>query len=327
VRAPVAVLATAAVLIAPAAAHARIAYDKGPSTTRPHVFVAADDGTHQRRLATGLFPHISPDGRWVAYTRPNFKTGDQQLRLVRAAGGRSRPVAHGFDVGETHWAPDSRFVAAQLGRGLLVYDVRTRTRRLLRGRRFSGFSFSPDSRSIVFGRRPRADLNAPSDLYVTSRGGRGTRRLTRNGRSLNPLWTRQGIVFDEETLRKDDAPAYDLFFVRPDGTGGRRVTTTTVPRLASGLVPHAASADGARLVADFSEQDEVETYAVDFAGGAARKLGTFLLPAGISRDGRTIVAATNGPDPGAHHDIVAVPFGAGPLRLLVRGGADPDWTG
>jgi hypothetical protein len=61
--------------------------------------------------------------------------------------------------------------------------------------------------------------------------------------------------------------------------------------------------------------------------GAARKLGTFLLPAGISRDGRTIVAATNGPDPGAHHDIVAVPCGAGPLRLLVRGGADPDWSG
>jgi hypothetical protein len=66
---------------------------------------------------------------------------------------------------------------------------------------------------------------------------------------------------------------------------------------------------------------------VVFATGAARKLGSVLLPAGISRDGRTIVAATNGPDPSAHHDIVAVPFGGGPQRLIVRGGADPDWTG
>jgi Tol biopolymer transport system component len=327
VRAPTAVLAAAAALALAAPAQARIAYDKGPAGLHPHVFVAADDGTHQRRLASGMFPHISPNGRSVAYTRPNFKTANQQLRLIGAGGGRSRLVARGFDIGETHWAPDSRFVAAQLGRGIVVYDVRTHKSKLIRGRRFSGFSFSPDSRSIVFGRRPRASLNAPSDLYVASRSGRGTRRLTRNGRSLNPLWTRQGIVFDEQTVRKNDAPAYDLFFVRPDGSGARRITTTTVPRLASGLVPHAASADGSHVVADFSEQDEVETYAVDVASGAARKLGTFLLPAGISRDGSTIVAATNGPDPGAHHDIVAVPFGAGPLRLLVPGGADPDWTG
>ena len=55
-------------------------------------------------------------------------------------------------------------------------------------------------------------------------------------------------------------------------------------------------ADGSHLLANFSEQDEVESYAVDVATGAARKLGAFLLPAGISRDGATILAATNGPD-------------------------------
>ena len=321
-----AALALAALAFA-APAQARIAYDKGPTTLHPHVFVAENDGSGQRRLAAGLFPHISPNGRWVAYTRPNQTTAHDELRVIGARGGRARLVTHAFDIGEIHWAPDSRFLGAQLGRGLLVYDVRTGKSRVIAGRRFSGFSFSPNSRSIVFGRRTRASLNAPSDLYVSSRSGRGVRRLTRNRRSLNPLWTRPGIVYDQQTVRRHDAPAYDLFFVKPDGTGARRITTTNVPPLASGLVPHSASANGAHLLAEFSEQDEVESYAVDVASGAARKLGTFFLPAGISRNGGTIVAATNGPDPGAHHDIVAVPFGGGPLRLLIRGGADPDWTG
>jgi hypothetical protein len=323
----IAISAAVLAVLSSAPAQARIAYDKGPTTLHPHVFVAEDNGSGQRRLATGLFPHIAPNGRWVAYTRPNQTTAHDELRVIRAGGGRSRLVTHAFDIGEIHWAPNSRFLGAQLGRGLLVYDVRTGKSRTIVGRRFSGFSFSPDSKSIVFGLRTRASLDAPSDLYTMSRSGRGQHRLTRNGRSLNPLWTRQGIVYDQQTIRPKDAPAYDLFFVRPDGSGGRRVTTTRVPKLASGLVPHSASADGSRLLAEFSEQDEVESYAVDVASGAARKLGTFFLPAGISRDGTTIVAATNGPDPGAHHDIVAAPFGGGPLNLLVRGGADPDWTG
>jgi Tol biopolymer transport system component len=316
-----AITISAAVLavLSTASAQARIAYDKSPASLHPHVFVANDDGAGQRRLATGLFPSISPNGRWVAYIRPNTTTAHNELRVIRSTGGRSRLVTHAFDIGELHWSPSSRFLGAWLGRGILIYDLRTGKSRLLSSRRFDNFSFSPDSRSIVYAKR--------FDLYVASRRGVVRRRLTHNRRSLNPLWTKRGIVFDERTLRKNDEPAYDIFFIRPDGTGARRVTTTHVPRLAVGLVPLAASADGSRLVTEFAEQDETESYAVDVATGAARKLGSFLLPAGISRDGSTIVAATNGPDPGAHHDIVAVPVDGGPIRLILRGGGDPDWTG
>jgi hypothetical protein len=319
-RAPAITISAAALaVLSTASAQARIAYDKGPTTLHPRVFVVNDDGTHQRRLAEGLFPSISPNGRWVAYTRNNTTTAHNELRVIRATGGRSRLLAHAFDIGALHWSPSSRFLGAQLGRGILVYDMRTGKSRLLKSTRFENFSFSPNSRSIVYAKR--------FDLYVASRQGDVRRRLTRNRRSLNPLWTKKGIVFDEQTPRKNDEPAYDLFFIRPDGTGARRVTRTHVPRLAAGLVPRSASADGSRLVANFAEQDEEETYAVDVATGAARKLGSLLVPAGISRDGSAIVAATNGPDPGAHHDIVAVPFAGGPQRLILRGGGDPDWTG
>jgi WD40 repeat protein len=319
-RAPAITISTAILaVLSTAPAQARITYDKWPTILNPHVFVANDDGTHQRRLAEGMFPSISPNGRWVAYTRPNTTTAHNELRIIRSSGGRSRLVTHAFDIGELHWSPNSRFLGAWLGRGILIYDLRSGKSRLIKSRRFENFSFSPNSRSIVYAKR--------LDLYVASRGGAVQRRLTHNGRSRNPLWTRQGIVFDEQTPRKNDEPSVDLFFVRPDGTGAHRVTTTQVPRLAVGLVPLFASADGSRVLAEFAEQDETESYAVDVAIGAARKLGSLLLPAGISRDGSTIVAATNGPDPGAHHDIVAVPVAGGPQRLILRGGGDPDWTG
>jgi Tol biopolymer transport system component len=315
-RAP-AITISAAVLavLSTAPAQARIAFDKGPTTLHPHVFVVNDDGTHQRRLAEGLFPRISPNGRWVAYA-----TQSRQLRVIRAGGGRSRLVARPFDdLVQVRWSPSSRLLAAQLGRGLLVYDMRTGKHRLIGARRLDGFSFSPSSKSIVYARR--------GDLYVVSRRGSGVRRITHNRRSLNPLWTKQGIVYDQQRRRRNDASTYDIFFVRPNGTGGRRITTTRVPPLANGLVPQSASADGRRLLAAFVGQDEEETYVVDFATGAARKLGSLLVPAGIARDGRTIVAATGGPDPGVHHDLVSVPFAGGPQRLILRGGGDADWTG
>jgi hypothetical protein len=321
----VAAICAALVLALPAAAQARIPFDKHVSSAHPSVWVAADDGSHQRRLAGGLFPKISPNGRWVAYQR--FPGGRPQLRVVRTRGGKSRLVVRAGRIDDVHWAPDPRHLAAELGRGLLVYDVHAKHGVNVRGKPLSGFSFSPDSRTVVYGHRVRDDLDAASDLFVVSRGGTGRHRLTTGRRSLNPLWTAQGIVFDQQTIRPQDAPVYTLFTIRPDGGGLRQLAGIPVPSLASGPVPHSASADGAHLLVAFSEQDEEETYVVDVAGGAARKVGTFYVPGGISRDGSTIVAQTGGPDPGSRHSFVAVAFGGGPRRLLLRGGADPDWTG
>src|SRR5919201_4643644 len=92
----IAAIGAALVLAAPAAAQARIAFDKHVSSAHPSVWVAADDGSHQRRLAGGLFPKISPNGRWVAYVR--FVGGRAQLRVVRAGGGASRLVAKAAEI-------------------------------------------------------------------------------------------------------------------------------------------------------------------------------------------------------------------------------------
>ena len=87
-----------ALLIA-APAEARLAYVRGDDA----IYVARDDGTQPRRVATGIAPTVSPDGRWVAYLRP--RTRIVEVRLVRATGGASRRIARSIEVRETHFTP------------------------------------------------------------------------------------------------------------------------------------------------------------------------------------------------------------------------------
>jgi Tol biopolymer transport system component len=60
------------------AADARLVYERISRTSHPTIWVARDDGSDARRLASGSSPKISPDGRLVAYT------GGQGLMLVPA---------------------------------------------------------------------------------------------------------------------------------------------------------------------------------------------------------------------------------------------------
>ncbi|MCB0043469.1 MAG: PD40 domain-containing protein, partial [Caldilinea sp.] len=70
------------------------------------------------------FPHVSPDGAWVAYIaygKDDVAPGDHpankhvELRLVPAAGGDSRTIAQLFGgqgtINVNSWAPDSRTLA------------------------------------------------------------------------------------------------------------------------------------------------------------------------------------------------------------------------
>ena len=46
----------------------------------------------------------------------------------------------------------------------------------------------------------------------------------------------------------------------------------------------------------------------------------------LTRDGKTILGHTGGPDPGNQHDVVTVPWGGGKVRTVVRDAAYPDWS-
>jgi hypothetical protein len=65
-RRPILVWALAVGAVLPAPARATLVYSKNP--THSSVWVAADDGSAARRLASGSAPKISPDRLTVAFS-------------------------------------------------------------------------------------------------------------------------------------------------------------------------------------------------------------------------------------------------------------------
>ena len=158
-------------------------------------------------------------------------------------------------------------------------------------------------------------------------------RLTTLENALNPVWGPKEIVFDRFKRRSGRRARVQPLGARrrssPDSL--RRLTDLTIPPLVSGLVPLEISADGRRLLTVFTGQDTEVGFTVADARPARRARSRRTSRAGIvgfdlSRDGKTILAHTGGPDPANAHDVVTVPYGGGEPKVLVEDAAYPDWT-
>jgi Tol biopolymer transport system component len=188
------------------------------------------------------------------------------------------------------------------------------------------FAFSPDSSALVLG-AARGDA---SDLWVFTIAAGTRARITHDGRSLDPVWGPDGLVFDRMRRRRGDAPAFQLWAAQADGSHARRITHMRIPRLLSGLVPLDLSADGSRLLAEFEGQDISVAFAVNPSTGRARSLSRLLesgfVGAALSADGSRVLGTTGGPDPSARHSVATVPYRGGHTHVLVRNAAYPDWS-
>jgi hypothetical protein len=322
-------IAGTALLAAAPAAQATLVYVKRPNSSAPQVWAADDDGAHARKIGSGTMPVISPDGRWVAW-----RDFSRDSVLLRKVDGRNvRRVARSAQIGTLGFSPDSRRLGVVLRSRLLVHDLSDHRDATVAHGFVNGFSFAPDSTALVYGTTGRNDaFDAPSDLYtVTLDGGRHKTRVTRDRKSLNPLWGPAGeIVFDRQSTRDGDAPRYNLFAIHPDGGALRRITSLKIPPLLSGLVPLEMSVDGGRLLAQFIGQDTSVGFLVDPASGSTRALSndmeTGVVAADLAADGRTVLGMTGGPDPSNRHDVVTMPAAGGKPTVLVRRAAYPDWT-
>jgi hypothetical protein len=329
---PVAALATAVAALAAAPAHATLAYVKGAGSSTPRVYGAADDGTQPRKLGEGLFPAVSPDGRWVAWIAPDGKGAEQAM--LAAADGSAEPTAvvRSRGIGQLTFSPDSAKLAIVRSRRLTLLDVAEGTTATVARAAIQGFSFSPDSRQIAYGSSGRTeDAFAPSDLYVADLATGARQRITRDRKSLHPVWGPDGgIVFDRLRARTGDAPALNLWWVKPDGGSLRRLTNLRIPKLVSGLMPLEWSADGRRLLSQFVGQDTAVAFAVSPRSGRTRALakdveGGFVAT-DLSADGRTVLGQTGGPGGADGADVVTVPYAGGKPTLLVKAAAYPDWS-
>jgi Tol biopolymer transport system component len=339
-RRPILACALAIAAALPATAHATLVYSKNPNHSS--VWVANDDGSNARRLASGSAPKISPDGLTVAYmVIGNEKTYRPDLMVVPADGSAPpRLLAKGWrDSFSFAWAPNSQTIATILGpelgaKRLALVDVAAGTQRTIARGAFAGLSFSPAGDQLVYGRDTEPDRFPPhSDVYRAAVAGGAPIRLTRDHRSLSPLWGPTGkVVFVRlvDAKRRRYAPKNELYLIGADGSGLRRLTRTSVGQLLQGLTPTAWSADGTRLLAEFGGQDTSYAETVNPATGAHRPVvrpgENGFVGTDLSADGSTILGATGGYEPSTKHDVVAIPYGGGTPTVLARNALEPDWN-
>ena len=322
-------LGAAFALLVAAPAEATLVYVKDADEMNTRVWVANDDGSKPHKVGLGHSPKISDDGRWIAWIQPG-PTNQLMMRLADRSR-KARIVARSSDIGEFRFSPDSKSLGLVLSRRLFAYDIREREEVRVASGVIRGFSFSPDSGSVVFGTAGRNDAaDAPADLYSVRLQSSTRSRITRDRRSLNPLWGPAGIVHDRMTARGGDAPSYNLFEIQPDGGSLRRITSLRVPTLMSGLVPLELSANGGRMLAEFVGQDSSRAFRVNPLTGRTKALDdnfeNGLVGFDLTADGRTVLGHTGGPDPTARHDVVTLPYTGGDPEVLVRRASFPDWN-
>jgi Tol biopolymer transport system component len=323
-------LGAAIALVMAAPAHATLTYVKQPGDGKPpRVWVADNDGKDPHRIGKGRAPVVSPDGRWVAWVAP----GSPERVVMRLAdrSRKARTVARSSAIGELRFSPDAKKLGLVIGTRLWVYDIHDRESVKAASGNIRGFSFSPDSKAVVFGTAGRNQgFDAPADLYSFAIASKSRQRITRDRRSLNPLWGAGGIIHDRQTPRQGQAPSYNLFEIQPDGGSLRRITSTHNPAPVSGLVPLDLSGDGKRLVARLEGTDTSAGFAVNPISGKVRLLGKDLengfVAGALSADGKTVLGQTGGIDPNNKHNVATMPYRGGKAKVLVRGASEPDWS-
>jgi Tol biopolymer transport system component len=337
-------LAFAALLAFPVAAQATLGYATAPFNST--VFVADDDGSGARKVATGHNPHVAPDGLSVAYLHEGPKNA-QELKLAPASGGPGRTLmTNAREAFYVTWSPDSKTIAALRGpelgkRKLVLIDVATGLQSVVAQGFFSGFSFSPDGTEIVYAVAmsekypPRSDVfrfPVPIPGVVNVRAPEPV-RLTSDHRSSDPLWGPEKIVFVKtvEGEKRRYGPKNELFLMNSEGKGVKRLTHTKVDPLLQGLFPTDWSADGKRLLAEFEGQDVSYAVVVDPRTGAQRSVaGTGeqgFVGTDLSADGSLVLGFNGGFDPGLrNHKVQTVPYGGGKPKTLVKEAIEPSWN-
>ena len=210
----------------------------------------------------------SPDGRIAYFTLSDFPPPDSEddppppaeIHSMTANGDDQQRLTNDTEIQtDPSWSPDGSTiayihwceVAGEEGAfDLALYAMNrdgTSQRPLLdcSAKRFiSNANWSPDGRRIVLevatDRPPRrAGADRQSDIAVINADGTGLRRLTRTpAHETHPVWSPDGrrIAFTSDRhARRGEleplGPAFELYTMRADGHGVRRITRNRVPDL------------------------------------------------------------------------------------------------
>jgi|SRR5215204_586870 len=338
-------LVLSAPLAVPAAAQATLAYVR--NLTHPAVYVAGDDGSGTKKIGVGELPRVSPDGSLVAYLHMGGKNA-QELKLANLSTGTTKTLLTTWrEPFSLAWSPDSTMIIAQRGpelgkRKLILIEVATGVQEVMAQGFFSGASFSPQGGQLVFAKAKSEKFPPRSDVYrvdLIPPGAVGVvpllpHQISDDHRSSYPLWGPTGKIVFVKTLDgkvRKYGPKNELYLMRPDGKGVKRLTHTKVPPLLQGLFPTDWSANGARLLTEFQGQDTSYAVVVNPKTGAQRAVAgtgeSGFVGTDLSADGKLVLGFNGGFDPGLkNHKVQTVPYSGGKPRTLVKEAFEPSWS-
>ena len=185
------------------------------------------DGTQLRRLTRSPWPEfdpsLSPDGRFIAYrAEPN---GQPQLWIMHADGSGKHPLAR--DGGFPTWSPDGSMIAYAPGGGpsgrsyIAIMNADGSGRRRLPHTDYGEYpSWSPDGERIAF----NSNLSGEGLMYIVDVDDLSVVDLSKVGQGHEVAWSPDGrsILFVSQRDRSDNFN--DIYAMRPDGSGVRRLT-------------------------------------------------------------------------------------------------------
>ena len=306
-----------------------LVYTRHLNSDAQALWIAHLDGTHARQLVRhGLFGAVSPDGRWVAYSkclvaRERCETGNVPfaLFLIATSGGKARLIARSTTF--PSWSPRSDRIVGLRKNVLVSVSLDGKIKQLEKSPAIEGWSFSPDGKWLVYA-EARQHTKCASDLFVVPVAGGDKRRITR-GRDMFPIWGPHSIAFSR--YPKSCAYARRIWRVQPDGSGVQQVTATPPEssRLGGyyGFDAIGWTPDERTLLAGLATEWGAEAIRVDVATGAYRRLSGYALD--LSRDGLFALVQSGGVEP--PQTRASVRLADGRRRVLARGDvAFPSWN-
>ncbi|MEP7281470.1 MAG: S41 family peptidase [Rubrivivax sp.] len=317
------------------------AYLRMPSTAADEVFFVCDDdvwsaplaGGRARRLTDGLgepaFPHVSPDGRWLAFVGRDEH--HPEVWLMPAAGGPARRLTWlGADTQVRGWTPDGQVLfVSNHGQPFIrnhqayTMDPAGGLPQVLTLGQVNHLSFGPGGARVIGrntadpARWKRYRGGTAGHLWVDASGdGQFSRLAGPDGNLSCPMWLGDRIWF-----LSDHEGTGNLYSSRPDGIDLRRHTDH-----ADFYARHAAT-DGRTIV----YQCGATLWRLDPTGGDAQRI-EIEVPAARTQATRRVVNACEHladyrPHPKGHS--VALELRGKPVTMpLWEGGAhqhgDPD---